>query len=71
MIFTIKTNGKFNDIKINKDKQGNIRDIEIDFEPSTFWSDFEFWLNDSEKDKFLDYAKMLLSKTNKMKFYKG
>ena len=69
MKLTIKTNGKFNDIKINKDKQGNIHDIEIDFEPSNFYSDMEFWLENEEK--ILDYAKMQLSKTNKMKFYKG
>lgn len=71
MKLTIKTNGKFNDIKINKDNQGNIYSLEIDYTPPYFYSDMEFWLNDSETDKFLDYAKMQLSKTNKMKFYKG
>lgn len=71
MKFTIKTNGKFNDIKINKDTQGNIYSIEIDFEPATLYSDMEFWLNDSKTDKFIDYGKMCLSKTNKMRFYKG
>ena len=71
MKLTIKTNEKFNDIKISKDTQGNIYSIEIDFEPSIFWwSDMEFWLNDSKTDKFIDYAKMCLSKTNKMRFYK-
>ena len=70
MKFTIRTNGTFNDIKISKDKQGNIYSIEIDYTPPNFYSDMEFWLNDSKTDKFIDYANMQLSKTNKMKFYK-
>lgn len=69
MKFTIKTNGTFNDIKISKDKQGNIHTIEIDYTPPNFYSDMEFWLENEEK--VLDYAKMRLSKTKKMKFYKG
>lgn len=72
MKFTIKSNGKINDCKIIKylDDSG-IECIEIDFTPSSFYSDLEFWLNESETDKFLDYAKMRLSKTSKMKFRKG
>lgn len=68
MIFTIKTNGKFNDIKINKQKNGEISSIEIDFTPADLWSDFEFWLDNGEK--LIDYAKMNLSKKNKMHFTK-
>ena len=72
MKFMIKSNGKINDCKIVKylDDSG-IECIEIDFTPSTFYSDLEFWLADSETDKLLDYGKMVLSKRNKMKFYKG
>ncbi len=69
MKFTIKTNGTFNAIKINKDKQGNTRSIEIDYTPTVLYSDMEFWLENEEK--ILDYAKMRLSKTKKMQFYKG
>ena len=69
MKFTIQTNGTFNDIKITKTKQGNIHSIEIDYTPPSFCSDMEFWLENEER--FLDYAKMQLSKTKKMKFYKG
>lgn len=73
MIFTIKTNGKFNDVKIKKaytetGYDGEIYAIEIDFTPATFYSDFEFWLDDAEK--LLDYAKMNISKRNKMQFTK-
>lgn len=71
MKFTIKSNGKINDIKVSKRKDGEISSIEIDFTPADLWSDLEFWLNESETDKFLDYAKMNLGKRNKMKFYKG
>ena len=68
MIFTIKTNGKFNDIKINKQKNGEISSIEIDFTPADLWSDLEFWLDNGEK--LIDHAKMNLSKKNKMQFTK-
>lgn len=68
MIFTIKTNGKFNDIKINKQKNGEISSIEIDFSPADLWSDLEFWLDNGEK--LIDYAKLNLSKKNKMQFTK-
>ena len=71
MKFTIKSNGKINDCKIIKylDDSG-IECIEIDFTPPSFYSDLEFWLNESKTDEFLDYAKMRLSKTNKMQFRK-
>lgn len=68
MIFTIKTNGKFNKVKINKCKNGDIGAIEIDFTPPDLWSDLEFWLDD--KEKVFDYAKMNISKRNKMQFTK-
>jgi hypothetical protein len=68
MVFTIKTNGKFNGIKINKQRDGDISSVEIDFAPPDLWSDFEFWLDDGEK--LLDYAKMNISKRNKMQFTK-
>jgi hypothetical protein len=70
MKFTISTNGKFNDVKINKTTNGEIHSIEIDFTPPYSWSDLEFWLHDSETDKFLDYARMNLTVRNKMKFSK-
>ena len=72
MTMTIKSNGKINDCKIIKylDDSG-IECIEIDFTTSTFYSDLEFWLNESKTDEFLDYAKMMLSKTKKMQFRKG
>ena len=69
MKFTIKSNGKINDIKVSKRKDGEISSIEIDFTPANLWSDLEFWLDNGEK--VLDYAKMNLGKRNKMKFYKG
>ena len=69
MKFTIKSNGKINDITVTKRKDGEISLIEIDFTPADLWSDLEFWLDDG--GKFLDYAKMNLGKRNKMKFYKG
>lgn len=70
MKITIKSNGKINDGKIIRNADGTIYGIEFDFEPSFLWSDLELWLNDSESDKFLDYAKMNLSQRNKMKFTK-
>jgi hypothetical protein len=74
MKLTIKTNGKFNDIKIKRaytetGYNGEIYAVEIDFNPATFYSDLEFWLDDENK-KLLDYAKMNLSKRNKMQFSK-
>lgn len=69
MIFTIKTNGKFNNLKTFKDANGDIHRIEVDFTPPEIFSDLEFWLEDRET--LLDYAKMNLSKRNKMKFTKG
>ena len=69
MKFTIKSNGKINDIKVSKSKDGEIASVEIDFTPADLWSDLEFWLDDGKK--FLDYAKMNVGKRNKMKFYKS
>lgn len=74
MKLTIATNGKFNDVKISRTHtetgyNGEIYRIEIDFNPANFFSDLEFWLDDENK-KLLDYAKMNLSKRNKMQFSK-
>lgn len=74
MKFTIKSNGTINNVKVNKtviNGKEIIHDIEIDFTPPYLYSDLEFWLNDSETDNFLDYAKMNLSTRNKMQFSKG
>lgn len=71
MKITIKSNGTINSVNIEKSPDGTLRAIEFDFTPPDMWSDLEIWLNDSENDKFLDYAKMNLSKRNKMQFTKG
>lgn len=70
MKITIKSNGKINKVKTIKNVDGTIHAIEFDFTPPDIWSDLELWLNDSKSDEFLDYAKMNLSKTNKMQFSK-
>ena len=70
MKILIKSNGKINEGKILKNQDGTIYGIEFDFTPPDLWSDLEIWLNDSKDDKFLDYAKMNLSKRNKMQFTK-
>ena len=70
MKITIKSNGKITSAKIYKRRDGSIDSIEFDFIPPDLWSDLEIWLNDSESDKFIDYAKMNLSKRNKMQFTK-
>ena len=71
MKITIRSNGKITDGKIIKNANGEIYGIEFDFIPPDLWSDLEIWLNDSETDKFIDYAKMNLSRRNKMQFTKG
>jgi hypothetical protein len=70
MKITIRSNGKITSAKINKMRDGSIYSIEFDFIPPYLWSDLEIWLNDSESGKFIDYAKMNLSKRNKMQFTK-
>ena len=70
MKITIKCNGEITEAKIHKMKDGKIYSIEFDFIPPDLWSDLEIWLNDSESDKYLDYARMNLSKRNKMQFSK-
>jgi hypothetical protein len=70
MTITIKSNGTINDVIINKYPDGTIHSVEIDFTPPDLWSDLEMWLNDSKTDAFLDYAKMNISKRNKMHFSK-
>jgi hypothetical protein len=71
MTITIKSNGEITSAKIHKRADGSIYSIEFDFIPPDLWSDLEIWLNDSKTDKFIDYAKMNLSKRNKMQFTKG
>lgn len=70
MKITIRSNGKITAGKIIKNKDGTIYGIEFDFTPPDLYSDLEIWLNDSETDVFIDYAKMNLSKRNKMHFSK-
>lgn len=71
MKLAIKANNKINNIKVSKsDIDGEIKEIEIDFEPSCIWSDLEFWLTNSEVTTVFDYARMNISKRNKMKFSK-
>ena len=71
MKITIRSNGKITDGKIIKNADGTIFGIEFNFIPPDLWSDLEIWLSDSESEKLLDYAKMNLSKKNKMQFTKG
>lgn len=71
MKITIKSNGKITDGKITKYPDGTIYTIEFDFIPPDLWSDLEIWLNDSETGKYIDYARMNLSRRNKMQFTKG
>lgn len=83
MKITIKSNGKITSAQIKEIEQkneyikikthelnGDICAIEFDFTPADIWSDLEIWLSDSDSGKFIDYAKMNLSKRNKMKFTK-
>ena len=71
MKLAIKANNKINNVKVSKsDIDGEIKEIEIDFEPSCICSDLEFWLTDSKVTTVFDYAKMNISKRNKMKFSK-
>ena len=83
MKITIKSNGQINGAIIRElerngenvrtkthEINGEIYMIEFDFTPPALWSDLEIWLNDSENNLFIDYAKMNLSKHNKMQFTK-
>lgn len=83
MKITIKSNGKITSAQIDEIKRknenvgikahkidGEIHSIEFDFTPPDLWSDLEIWLSDSETEKVIDYAKMNLSKRNKMQFTK-
>ena len=71
MTLTIKSNGKITKTKIipYSHENDSIHAVEIDFDPPSLWSDLEFWLED-ENGKLCDYAKMNLSKRNKMHFSK-
>ena len=84
MKILIKSNGKINSAIIKEFERngenvgiktheinGEIYAIEFDFTPPDLWSDLEIWLSDSENDRLLDYAKMNLSKRDKMQFTKG
>lgn len=48
---------------------GDIYMVEFEFMPSYLWSDLEFWLED-DNGEVCDYAKMNVSKRNKMQFHK-
>jgi hypothetical protein len=71
MKILVRSNGETTSAEIIKNKDGTIYGIEFDFTPPYLWSDLEIWLNDSENGGFLDYAKMNLSRRNKMQFTKG
>ena len=70
MKLQIAANNKINSVSTTKNDNGDVVGIEIDFEKSIPWSDLEFWLRNSEATTNLDYAKMNISKRNKMKFSK-
>lgn len=70
MKLSIKANNRINNIYVSKNIDGEIKEIEIDFEPSYPWSDLEFWLTNSDATKVLDYAKVNISKRGNMKFSK-
>lgn len=71
MKLTITANSKINNINVSRSNiNGEIKEIEIDFEPSYPWSDLEFWLTNSEATIVLDYTKMNITKFKKMKFSK-
>lgn len=71
MKLSIKANNKINNINVSKSNiNGEIKEIEIDFEPSYPWSDLEFWLTNSKATTVLDYTKMNITKFKKMKFSK-
>lgn len=71
MKILIRSNGEITNGEIIRNKDGTIYGVEFDFIPPYLWSDLEIWLNDSENGAFIDYAKMNLSKRNKMQFTKG
>lgn len=80
MKLTIASNGTIRKVDIipNKtfDENDNlietdgIHNLTIDFDPPTLWSDFELWLEDDDGN-LVDYKKINLSKTNKMKMSGG
>ena len=73
MKLLIKANNRINNLYVSKNINGEIKEIEIEFEPYYPWSDLEFlefWLTNSESKTFSDYAKMNISKRGKMKFSK-
>ena len=72
MKILIRSNGEITNGEIIRNKDGTIYGVEFDFTPpAALWSDLEIWLNDNESGDLLDYAKMRLSKRNKMQFTKG
>lgn len=83
MKITIRSNGKITSAQIDEIRRknenvvtkshkinGDIHLIEFDFTPPDLWSDLEIWLSDSTTHKVIDYAKMNLSKRDKMQFTK-
>ena len=69
---TIATNGEFIDARIERDSNGNINRISFTFKEPYMYSDLEMWLSDTDAPNsvVLDYAKMNISKRNKMQFSK-
>ena len=67
MKLTIKVNNRINNMYVSKNINGEIKEIEIDFEPSYPWSDLDFWLTNRDATKVLDYKKMYITKRNKIK----
>ena len=67
MKLTIKVNNRINNMYVSKNINGEIKEIEIDFEPSYPWSDLDFWLTNSDATTVFDYAKMYITKRNKIK----
>ena len=69
MKLTLAANNKFNNIKIEKRKDGTIDRVIIDFDCCYAYSDLEGWLTD-EKDNYLDRICLNVSKRNKLQAHK-
>ena len=65
----IKSNGKLNEIKTTKYKNGEIDSVEITFTESGCFADLEMWLETMD-DKYLDYIKFYITKRDKIKAFK-
>nr|DAT76259.1 MAG TPA: hypothetical protein [Caudoviricetes sp.] len=65
----IRSNGKLNEVKTTKYKNGEIDSVEITFTESNFYSDLEMWLETLDNE-YLDYIKFCITKRDKIKTYK-